>query len=44
MPQKKLNVEISHEAALLISRNTSEGRKGVNLLADATGWPGIRSI
>lgn len=34
---KKLNVEISHEAALLISRNTSEGRKGVNLLADAYG-------
>ncbi|NLX92103.1 MAG: ATP-dependent protease, Lon family [Firmicutes bacterium] len=34
---KKLKVEISHEAAVLISRNTSEGRKSVNLLADAYG-------
>jgi len=34
---KKLNVEVSHEAAVLISRNTTEGRKGVNLLADAYG-------
>ncbi len=34
---KKLNVDVSQEAAMLISRNTSEGRKGVNLLADAYG-------
>ncbi len=33
----RLGVEISPEAAQLISRNTSEGRKGVNLLADAYG-------
>ena len=34
---RKLNVQISQEAAELISRNTCEGRKGVNLLADAYG-------
>lgn len=34
---KKLKVEISPEAAMLISRNTCEGRKAVNLLADAYG-------
>jgi len=33
----KLNVDLSDKAAQLISRNTSEGRKGVNLLADAYG-------
>ena len=35
---KKLNVELEDGVAELISRYTIEGRKAVNILADAYGY------